>query len=118
MVTRNSQYEIYVTDKPSPPQNLIAPVVLADSITLCWEPPADNGGRDITGYVIEQREFGRRSWQEVTKVKDLEYTIGKLLGGNQYYFRVFAQNEIGMSEPIEIKEPITVKNPFSEYIDW
>jgi titin len=86
--------EIFVTDKPSSPLNLTAPEVLADSITLRWEAPEDNGGSEITGYVIEKREFNRRSWQEVTKVKDLECTIGKLLEGNQYYFRVFAQNEI------------------------
>ena len=106
--------EIFVTDKPSSPLNLTAPEVLADSITLRWEAPEDNGGSEITGYVIEKREFNRRSWQEVTKVKDLECTIGKLLEGNQYYFRVFAQNEIGMSEPIELKEPIAAKNPFSK----
>jgi len=108
--------EIFVTDKPSSPLNLTAPDVLADSITLRWEAPEDNGGSEITGYVIKKREFNRRSWQEVTKVKDLECTIGKLLEGNQYYFRVFAQNEIGMSEPIELKEPITAKNPFSKIL--
>lgn len=105
---------IFITDKPSPPQNLTAPEILADSITLKWEAPEDNGGSDITGYLIEKREFNRRSWQEVEKVKNLEYTVTKLLEGNQYYFRVFAQNEIGMSEPIEFKEPITAKNPFSK----
>ena len=114
-------YEIYVkfifTDKPSPPQNLTAPEVLADSITLCWESPADNGGRDVTGYVIERREMKKQSWRKVTEVEDLKCSIGQLLEGNQYFFRVFAQNEIGMSEPVEMTEPITAKNPFSEYIN-
>lgn len=95
---------------------MTAPEVLADSIALKWEAPEDNGGSDITAYVIEKREFNRRSWQEVAKIKDLEFIVGKLLEGNQYYFRVFAQNEIGMSEPVEIKEPITAKNPFSKLI--
>ena len=95
---------------------MTAPEILADSITLRWEAPEDNGGSDITGYIVEKREFNRRSWQEVATVKDLEFTVGKLLEGNQYYFRVIARNDIGNSEPVEMLEPITAKNPFSMFL--
>lgn len=33
-----------------------------NTITLCWEPPLNNGGKPITGYVVEIREIGSQIW--------------------------------------------------------
>ena len=38
----------------------------------------------------------------------------RLVEGNKYYFRAFAENAIGMSGPAEMAEPITAKLPFGE----
>ena len=32
------------------------------SITLSWEPPTDDGGKPITGYVVEKRQHGSDKW--------------------------------------------------------
>lgn len=35
------------------------------SVTLQWEPPTDNGGRPILGYVIEMKDKFTADWIEV-----------------------------------------------------
>ena len=55
-----------------------------------------------------------RSWAEVGKTPNLEILADKLQEGNQYIFRVAAENQSGLSDYVEIPEPITAKNPFSK----
>ena len=48
---------VTVVDRPDPP---VGPVVYTnldrDTIKLEWQPPEDDGGAEITGYVIERCE--------------------------------------------------------------
>ena len=102
-------------DKPSPPRNLDIPTITAESMDLTWEVPEDDGGSPITGYIVEKKNLSHRSWQEVAKTTELAATVTNLHDGNQYLFRVYAENKFGVSEPVELTEPVTAKNPFSEF---
>lgn len=57
------------TDRPSPPRNLAVSDIKADSCYLTWDAPLDNGGSEITHYIIEKRDAGRKKseWEEVSK---------------------------------------------------
>ena len=37
---------------PSEPQNLVVASVSSFALDVSWEPPADNGGRPISGYYV------------------------------------------------------------------
>ena len=90
----------------------------AESCDIKWEVPEDDGGAPITGYIIEKRDISRKSWSDSGKIsadKELSFTVLKLLEGQQYLFRVSAENKYGTSEPAEIPEPVTAKNPYGKY---
>ena len=48
-----------VLDHPGTPTGPLEVLNLdAESCTLSWIPPADDGGNDITNYIVEKREVG------------------------------------------------------------
>lgn len=40
----------------------------------------------------------------------------KLVEGNQYHFRVKAENDVGESDPAQTAEPVTAKLPFGAFL--
>lgn len=51
---------------PSAPRELNVLEVLKSTVQLAWEPPEDDGGSPITGYIIEKREVSRKTWGKVS----------------------------------------------------
>lgn len=92
--------------------------VYKDSMVLSWEPPTSNGGVDITNYVIEKRDTKRNTWSHVATIDSANCThsVQKLLEGNEYFFRVSAENEVGVGEPAELFEGTIAKSPYSKLI--
>uniref|UniRef100_A0A8D2KVM1 Titin n=1 Tax=Varanus komodoensis TaxID=61221 RepID=A0A8D2KVM1_VARKO len=90
-----------VVYKPSQPGEIEILSVFKDSITLEWERPECDGGKDIIGYWVEYRQSGETTWKKCHKerIKDRQFTMGGLLEATEYEFRVFAENETGISRP-------------------
>lgn len=57
------------TDRPSPPRNLAVSDIKAESCYLTWDAPLDNGGSEITHYIVEKRDASKKKsdWEEVSK---------------------------------------------------
>jgi titin len=85
--------------------------ITAETATVTWQPPADDGGKPVTLYIIERREANRRSWNKIGDTTTLEFSTTDLVENNQYVFRIMAQNDVGIGEPTE-SDTITAKNPF------
>lgn len=109
----SADIEIIVVDKPTPPEGPLTYTETApDHISLSWNPPKDNGGSDITGYIIEVSEFGVDNWKPVPGYcPKTNYTVKGLTEGKKYVFRVRAENIYGTSEPLEGK-PVIAKSPY------
>lgn len=88
---------------------------MSNSISLKWVEPEDNGGCEITGYIIEKRDAKRQTWVSVGTTKELEITASKLIEGNDYFFKVSAKNECGASEAVEIG-PVKAKCPYGRFL--
>ena len=84
-------------------------------MSLAWSLPKDNGGSDVTGYIVEKREALRMSWQRVAQTPDTSLIIPHLKEGVSYIFQVSAINAIGVSAPEELPMAVTPKCPHSEY---
>ncbi|KAE8739414.1 hypothetical protein FOCC_FOCC015100, partial [Frankliniella occidentalis] len=106
---------VLVVDKPTPP---IGPLdvsdITPDTCTLTWKPPADDGGSPITNYVVEKMDPFSGSWVKVSSfVRGCHYNVIGLEPNKKYSFRVRAENQYGVSEPLGMDEPITAKFPFT-----
>ncbi|KAI6175533.1 hypothetical protein M3Y97_00699600 [Aphelenchoides bicaudatus] len=107
-------FEINVQDRPSPPEGpLQVENITKDGCTLSWNPPKDDGGSEITNYVVERREVNSNAWVPVSQfATGTTCTVNKLHEGHSYEFRVMAQNALGVSDPLNTDGPITAKDPF------
>ncbi|EPB67834.1 immunoglobulin I-set domain protein [Ancylostoma ceylanicum] len=59
---------VRVKDVPDKPSNISVTDIDSEAITITWSPPEDDGGQPITGYVIEKKEDGRRTFHKVAQV--------------------------------------------------
>lgn len=81
---------------PGSPRNLDEDGESDDSIDLDWDSPSDDGGADVTAYVVEYRKKGAGSWTLFSSsVTRSEATVTRLDENTNYEFRVAAVNAAG-----------------------
>lgn len=104
---------ILCADAPGPPQPPFDITDLdADACTLAWHMPLEDGGSNITNYVIEKCDVSRGDWvTAVASVTKTSCRIGKLIPGQEYMFRARAENRFGISEPLT-SDKIVARFPF------
>lgn len=118
---------VLVVDKPSPPVGpLDVSEVTPDTCTLSWKSPLDDGGSPITNYIVEKLDVNGL-WVKVSSfVRGLHYEVMGLEANKKYYFRVRAENQYGLSDPLALDEPVLATYPFTvpdppgapKVIDW
>lgn len=75
-------------------------------VSLTWSTPEDMGS-PITGYRIEYRKTGEIGWNSYNTVVAPLIVVQGLENATSYQFRVFAQNEVGLSEASNLASAIT-----------
>ena len=98
-----------VQGPPGPPRNLQALARAGRQIVLSWDAPAENGGREITGYSIEVSTDGatfailEANHDATQYVHDTGLSIGRTV-----YYRVSAINSLGKGTRSNTASAITV----------
>ncbi|UJR23285.1 hypothetical protein I4U23_026301 [Adineta vaga] len=113
--TATARLDILVQTVPSPPGGPLQVTASGkDYASLAWHTCSDDGGSDIVSYIVEKREANKSLWTKVasTRPTNPTYTCTGLLDQTSYEFRVFAENDIGISEPLELEHAVTAKLPF------
>lgn len=79
-------------------------------VMTSWGTPEWDGGAPLLGYNIAIRDVTKTMWMEVGKVdaNTLKFNIKDLSDDHTYMIRIYARNEIGISEPLESDEPFKV----------
>jgi len=124
VIMRNAQGQderdinVNIMDKPTPPLSCTVTDVFHDNVVVNWTPPADDGGTELTRYVVEalDRTLGN-NWHQVGEggPTDRKMKIEPLEHRHRYRFRVRAVNKIGQSQPCEMTgDDILVKDPWDE----
>uniref|UniRef100_A0A452HGU6 Titin n=1 Tax=Gopherus agassizii TaxID=38772 RepID=A0A452HGU6_9SAUR len=110
---KTTSVHVKVLDRPGPPEGPVDITgVTAEKCVLAWKPPLQDGGCNISHYIVERRETSRLVWTVVdSNVQTLSCKVTKLLEGNEYVFRIMAVNKYGVGESLE-SEPVIAKNPF------
>ncbi|XP_060770273.1 myosin-binding protein C, slow-type [Neoarius graeffei] len=117
--------DIQIVDLPGPPQCVRIEEVWGENVALDWTPPKDSGNAPITGYTIQKADKKTMEWYTcVEHYHRTCITISELVVGNEYYFRIFSENMVGLSKSatttkdtaVIVKEGMNLKNP--EYINY
>jgi len=76
------------------------------TISLEWSRPADDGGMEVLGYIIEMVKGEEEEWKRVNEelVTQATYVVTGLETGAEYRFRVAAVNHVGRGEEQETPE--------------
>ena len=107
-------YLFPLPDKPSAPRDLVTSGVTESSVSLTWQIPEDDGGCEISGYVVEMREASKRSWKASGATPELSFTAEKLKEGRQYLFQVAAVNEVGTGPFVELSKAAVPKSDYGK----
>nr|XP_040219909.2 twitchin isoform X7 [Anopheles coluzzii] len=105
---------VHVTGLPGPPTGpLLVSHVTKNMCTVSWKPPAHDGGRKVTHYIVERRDIKSQHWLIVSNyVKESQLIIKGLIEGSEYLFRVSAVNENGIGPALEGVDPIKARGPY------
>jgi predicted phage tail protein len=118
---------VNVLSKPGHPEGpLDVSDVTADSMTLGWKPPMDDGGMPIDFYEVEKMDTATGRWMPCGRSDGTQFVAKNLTPGHEYHFRVKAVNKEGESDPLQTKDPILAKNPYDvpakmerpDLVDW
>lgn len=96
---------------PSPPT---APLEIRaigpHAIVVEWGIPESDGGAPLEGYNIAIRDTKKTMWMEIGRVSKSvqKFTIRDLQEDHDYLIRIFARNEIGLSDPLQSDDPFKV----------
>uniref|UniRef100_A0A8C1GZC2 Titin n=1 Tax=Cyprinus carpio TaxID=7962 RepID=A0A8C1GZC2_CYPCA len=111
--TCSAEAKVNVLDRPGPIRDLKVSDISMDRCKLTWEIPEDDGGCDIYNYIIEKCETKRGVWSiHSAAIITNSAKVTRLIEGNEYIFRVRAENKMGAGPAVET-ESIVARTQFS-----
>ncbi|XP_055010572.1 myosin-binding protein C, cardiac-type [Boleophthalmus pectinirostris] len=108
---------LQIVDLPGPPEAVKIVDVWGFNAALEWKPPKDNGNCEITGYTIQKADKKTMEWFTVYEQYRRTHCVASdLIMGNEYIFRVYAANLVGLSlEPCNTKDSVYIQKTGIEY---
>lgn len=82
-------------------------------MTVAWNPPEEDGGLEVSGYIIERKEVRSDRWVRANRnpITMTRYRSTELIEGLEYEHRVIALNAKGLSKPSLPSKPAVATDP-------
>lgn len=80
-------------------------------IFLNWDDPVDDGGSDLTGFVVERKDIKKDTWKQPVETVASKCECTGIVEGEEYIFRVIAKNKYGLGQPVELPPILAVDAP-------
>ncbi|KAG7477824.1 hypothetical protein MATL_G00073700 [Megalops atlanticus] len=94
--------EVRVTDEPKKPGPVELEQIVHGKVIVSWEPSPDQELDDRLHYMVAEHDSNTRVWKTVAdRLTTTSYTAVNIMSGREYHFRVYAKNDMGLSEPSE-----------------
>ncbi|XP_029287840.1 immunoglobulin-like and fibronectin type III domain-containing protein 1 [Cottoperca gobio] len=92
--------EVRVTDEPKTPGPVVLESTVDGKVMISWAPSPDQELDDRMYYVVSQRDSNTRVWKNIAdRIFTTTYTANKINPGTEYHFRIYAKNDMGLSDP-------------------
>lgn len=90
----------------------------AKSFTLSWELPENDGGSKILDYIVEIKESSESEYRLLgnTNGNTPHIFVNNLQKNRSYSFKIYAKNEVGISEALKTDEDIVVSHRISKFL--
>lgn len=98
------------SDVPGPVLELKPVVVTRKLMILNWSDPDDDGGSDLTGFIVERKEPKMHTFRQPIETVASKCEIVGIIEGQEYIFRVVAKNKYGCGPPVDLG-PILAVDP-------
>ena len=87
-----------------------------ETTTISWKPPKCDGGSRVKAYIIERRDAACNFWTQAGSVDGgkTSYHVPNLTTDQEYYFRVYAENDMGVSEPVTMTAPVKIQSGYGQ----
>jgi sugar lactone lactonase YvrE len=93
--------------RPSPPSNLVAAPAKA-GVALRWQaPPASSNSGPVTGYIVDRATSATGQFVPIAQTSRTSYTDHKVTFGKRYYYRLYADNHVRISQSGEDDQSAT-----------
>ncbi|XP_070759355.1 immunoglobulin-like and fibronectin type III domain-containing protein 1 [Enoplosus armatus] len=92
--------EVRVTDEPKTPGPVELEQTVHGKVVVSWAPSPDQELDDRLCYMVSQHDSNNRVWKTVAdRLFTNTYTANNILPGIEYHFRIYARNDMGLSDP-------------------
>ena len=68
-----------------------------DSIQMHWDPPLNDGGKPVKGYIVDIREYGSEKWTQYVSLLN-KLSLGNCLTVRIFFFGLFPSIRLSHSE--------------------
>ncbi|XP_028854804.1 immunoglobulin-like and fibronectin type III domain-containing protein 1 [Denticeps clupeoides] len=97
--TSTFEVEVRVTDEPKAPGPVQLEQVVDGKVIITWAPSPDQELDDRVHYMVAEHESNSRIWRTIADRLFCNTFTANVHPGREYHFRVYAKNDMGLSEP-------------------